>query len=127
MHQINITHVLDILIPLDKFDDKGIHGMILSDNAAVKSINSGIGIIFICREDLKQYKNDSWEKNGITYHSILLPHDEVLHASVEEVTRLCARLTVERLVAWEETKRKKAARKMRRMARTAAEQVAGLS
>lgn len=120
MTRFKITQIIDKTISIRQFDDDAIVQCISYD-ACVKELgDSEVRIVFICLENPRDNKDDSWEKNGITYHSILLPHDEVLHASVEEVTRLCARLTVERLVAWEETQRKKAERKMRRMARAAA-------
>jgi hypothetical protein len=110
MYKFNTTEILGLYVSIEKFDNDKICQKVLSNPAAVSAIAGDVGIIYICRDDLKDYKNDSWISKGTTYHTIIVPHDEVVAKSTDEVTELCVELTVERLLQWAEKKRKKPVR-----------------
>ena len=113
MYKFNFTEMLGLYVSIDKFDNESIRRKVLANPVAAAAINSDMGIIFICRDDLKDYKNDSWTSKGTTYHTIIVPHEKVVASSTEEVTLLCVELTVERLLQWAEKKQKKATRARR--------------
>jgi hypothetical protein len=104
--EFKITEMLGMHLSIQKFDNEAIKRLVFANEFAAAAITGDIGIVFICRDNLKNYKNEDWVSEGVTYHTIIVPYDKVMSIDKEEVTKLCAELVVERLLQWAEKKAK---------------------
>lgn len=110
MFDFKTTQVLGLHVPIHKFKDEDIHRVVTTNPLATAAMVANTSIIFICRENLKDYKNDDWMAKGTAYHAIVVPYQEVLDMDTPAVTALCAALVVERLLQMADKNRKKIAR-----------------
>jgi hypothetical protein len=108
---LKTTGVFSLEAPIHKFDHPAIQRAVLANPAAASALMHETAVTFVCRDKLKNYKNDDWEKGNIMYHTIIVPYDEVMAMNAGEITNLCAELTVQRLLEWAEKKRNKEVKK----------------
>jgi len=110
MYIFKATGVLSSETLMPKFEYTDIHRVVTTNPLATAAMVANTSIIFICRENLKDYKNDDWMAKGTAYHAIVVPYQEVLDMDTPAVTALCAALVVERLLQMADKNRKKIAR-----------------
>jgi hypothetical protein len=54
-------------------------------------------LIYVCKSgNLEGWKNRTWEKQGITYHIIVLPHSKIRDMNKDDVQKLMLNEAVER-------------------------------
>ena len=97
MASIKITAVLQSDVS-SKFNDEAIRQQILTVLDIAQDIIDNATFVFICRMHPKGYKNESWIVKGEPYHTILVPYEQVLRFSVDQVTQLCADLAIQRII-----------------------------
>lgn len=107
MFKFGTTGIFDAEAIMRKFDHAAIQHAITTNPLAQDAMFGETVSVFICREHLKDNKDDSWVNKGITYHSIVVPYDLVITLSISEVTDLCTGMVIERLLEWAKRKRRK--------------------
>jgi hypothetical protein len=59
-----------------------------------------VALVYVCKEkEIGNWKDDTWVKNDKTFHTIVLPYQDILKMSTEEVQAVMLSKALERLKA----------------------------